>query len=89
MRPHHVAAASAAVPSSSAAGIQRQRASMRWLLIVAALLAFIAGIQLYVLSEHTDRYFAWTISSPLTAAFIGASFWTGALAVSLALREGT
>src|SRR5688500_487140 len=36
---------------------------------------FIAGIQLYILSEQTEYYFAWTISLPLTAAFLGAGYW--------------
>jgi hypothetical protein len=31
-----------------------------------------SGIQLFLLSEDTDRFFAWTINSPLTAAFLGA-----------------
>jgi hypothetical protein len=38
-------------------------------------LLFIAGLQLYILSERTDYYFAWTIAPPLTAAFLGAGFW--------------
>ena len=38
-------------------------------------LLFIAGIQLYILSEQTEIYFAWTISLPLTAAFLGAGYW--------------
>lgn len=31
----------------------------------------IAWVQLFVLSEETDRYFAWTIAPPLSAAFYG------------------
>lgn len=42
---------------------------------VALPLLFIAGIQLYILSEQTDHYFAWTIAVPLTAAFLGAGYW--------------
>lgn len=42
---------------------------------VALPLLFIAGVQLYILSEQTDVYFAWTISLPLTAAFLGAGYW--------------
>jgi hypothetical protein len=49
--------------------------SMRWLFRVFALLAFIAGVQLFVLSEDTDSFFSWTIEPPLTAAFLGASYW--------------
>lgn len=48
----------------------------RWFIRFVALpLLFIAGIQLFILSEQTDYYFAWTISLPLTAAFLGAGYW--------------
>lgn len=48
----------------------------RWFVRFVALpLLFIAGVQLFILSEHTDVYFAWTISLPLTAAFLGAGYW--------------
>lgn len=52
---------------------------MRGLLYLASLLTFIAGIQLYILTEATDRYFAWTIAVPLTAAFLGANYLASAL----------
>src|SRR6266511_2915919 len=38
-------------------------------------LLFIAGIQLFILSEQTETYFAWTFASPLPAAFMGAGYW--------------
>ena len=38
-------------------------------------LLFIAGIQLFVFSEQTATYFAWTFASPLAAAFMGAGYW--------------
>jgi hypothetical protein len=44
----------------------------RVVLFVVIVLVFLASIQLFILSEQTDRYFAWTIVPPLTAAFIGA-----------------
>ena len=47
---------------------------------VALPLLFIAGVQLYVFSERTDTYFAWTIALPLTAAFLGAGFWAALVA---------
>lgn len=58
----------------------------RALLGVIAVLVFLAGIQLFVLSDATDRYFAWTIRPPLTAAFLGAGFWASLVAVGIALR---
>lgn len=48
---------------------------MRGLLWVAGGLVLLAGIQLFVFSERTARFFAWTIDPPLTAAFLGASYW--------------
>ncbi len=47
-------------------------------------LLFIAGVQLFILSEQTELYFAWTIPLPLTAAFMGAGYWA-ALAHALIL----
>lgn len=39
-------------------------------------LLFIAGIQLFVLSDQTETYFAWTFALPLAAAFMGAGYWS-------------
>lgn len=50
-------------------------------------LLFIAGVQLFVLSEQTATYFAWTIASPLTAAFLGAGYWAALCAAYLGLRH--
>ena len=47
---------------------------------VALPLLFIAGVQLFILSEQTETYFAWTIALPLTAAFLGAGFWAALVA---------
>ncbi len=55
-------------PPTSTAGTRR-------MLAVASVLVFLVGIQLFVLTEATDRFFAWTIGSPLTAAFLGAAYW--------------
>lgn len=60
---------------------------LRWLFLVGALLAFIAGVQLFLLSNQTDMYFAWTIQPPLTAAFLGAFFWASASLFVLSARE--
>jgi hypothetical protein len=49
---------------------------MRALLVVAAVLVFLAGVQLYVFPTRTDEWFAWTIGSPMTAVFLGASYWS-------------
>jgi hypothetical protein len=63
--------------------------SMRWLLRVFALLAFVAGVQLFVLSEDTDRFFSWTIEPPLTAAFLGASYWAACVLILWSARQRT
>jgi len=39
-------------------------------------LLFIAGIQLFILSEQTETYFAWTFAAPISAAFMGAGYWS-------------
>ena len=54
---------------------------MKAVFLVGAVLVSAAGIQLYFLTEDTNKWFAWTISVPMTAAFLGAFYWT-ALAVA-------
>ncbi len=39
-------------------------------------LLFIAGVQLFLLSEQTETYFAWTFAAPISAAFLGAGYWS-------------
>ena len=46
----------------------------RWLLL-QSFLVWAAGGQLFLLSDHTDRFFAWTIRPAITATFLGASYW--------------
>lgn len=62
---------------------------MRWLLGVAALLVFLAGVQLFVFPLRTERYFAWTIASPMTAVFLGASYWSAVGLELVAARSAT
>ena len=38
-------------------------------------LLFIAGVQLFILSEQTETFFAWTFGAPISAAFLGAGYW--------------
>ncbi len=44
-------------------------------LIAIAGVIFLLGLSLYLAPTETDRLFAWTIKVPLTAAFLGASYW--------------
>jgi hypothetical protein len=60
----------------------------RGLLWAVVVLALLAGIELFVLSDHTDRFFAWTIDPPLTAAFLGATYWSAATMALLSVRPG-
>jgi hypothetical protein len=60
---------------------------MRLLLFVAGGLVFLAGFQLFILTEQTDRYFAWTIQPFQTAAFLGGGYWASFLLEVLAARE--
>ena len=46
-----------------------------------------AGLSLYLLSEQTSLYFAWTIKPPITAAFLGGGYLAVATALGLGLRE--
>ena len=62
---------------------------MRWLLYAASALVFLAGLQLTIFTEQTATYFAWTISTPLTAAFLGASYWAAVPVEVIAARQST
>jgi hypothetical protein len=50
--------------------------AVRGLLALAAVLVFLAGVQLFVFPLDTETRFAWTIGSPMTAVFLGASYWS-------------
>lgn len=49
---------------------------MRRLLVVAAVLVFLAGLQLFIFPTRTGEYFSWTIASPMTAVFLGGAYWS-------------
>ena len=59
----------------------------RWMLVVASLLVFLAGAPLLLAADRTAKYFAWTISPQITAAFLGASYWSSGIFEFLASRE--
>jgi len=70
-------------------GVRPLTSLMRWLLYAASALVFLAGLQLTVFSEQTDTYFAWTVSPPLTAAFLGAAYWAAVPVEVIAARQRT
>ena len=60
---------------------------MRVLLLASGVLVVLAGVQLLVLSERTEDYFAWTIDPSATAAFLGAGYWAAVAVEGLAAIE--
>lgn len=57
-------------------------------LLSSTILCFFAGLSLFVGTEQTDQFSAWTIASPITAAFIGAAYWgAGVFLTLLSARE--
>lgn len=55
--------------------------------VIAPLTRFLIGLPLVLLTTQTAAYFAWTIEPPMTAAFLGANYWSSALLALLAARE--
>jgi hypothetical protein len=78
-----------AVPGqpASAPGPRPVVPSVRWLLLAASVLVALAGIQLFVFTERTGSFFAWTIANPLAAAFLGACYWAAVPIEALAARQ--
>lgn len=60
---------------------------MKWLLTAAGFLVLLAGFQLFVLSDFTNLYFAWTIQPSLTAAFLGGGYFASAILEFLSSRK--
>lgn len=71
----------------SLASVRVLTAGMRRLLVAAGILVALAGLQLFVFSERTEEFFAWTIDPPLTAAFLGAAYWSSVVFEFSAARE--
>ena len=62
---------------------------MRVLLVVAAVLVFLAGFQLTVFPTRTADWFSWTIDVPMTAVFLGAAYWSSAVLEVAGARSRT
>src|SRR5881409_1270688 len=73
--------------ATAAALVREVTPFTRVVFLLAAALAAIAGVQLYVLTDNTDHYFAWTIAAPLSATFLGTGYWTGVVLLLFAARE--
>ena len=61
--------------------------AMRRLFLVTGALVTVIATQLFVLTEQTESYFAWTIAVPLSAAWLGAGYCSGIALLWLAARE--
>ena len=72
---------------ASGPGHRESTMGMRRFFYVASALVFAAGVPLFLGSTQTARYFAWTIKSPLTAAFLGANYWAAVALEVLAARQ--
>jgi hypothetical protein len=73
--------------SDASTGIKQTTRGMRRLLLAASLLVVSVGVSLYLFSGQTELLFSWTISVPLTAAFLGAGYWASFLLELLSSRE--
>ena len=60
---------------------------MRTILFVGGVLVTVAAVQLFVLSTETDRFFAWTIKAPISAALLGAFYGSASFIAFLSARE--
>ena len=56
-------------------------------LAVLTVALIVVGLPVVVAPGRTDELFTWTIDVPLTAAFLGACYWTAALFALLCARE--
>src|SRR5215469_6046562 len=86
-RPHGVREVRAPGAPGARPAVKPLAPAMRWLLFAAAVLVSLAGFQLFVLTEHTGTYFAWTIANPPAAAFLGASYWASLSIEAMAGRQ--
>jgi hypothetical protein len=64
-------------------------AGLRWFFGISAVLAAIAGLQLFAGAADTDRFFSWTIEPPLTAAFMGAAYWAAMVLLTWAAGQSS
>jgi hypothetical protein len=60
---------------------------MKLLLYVASVLVLMVGASLFLFPHRTDTLFSWTVNPALTAAFLGAAYWSAFVLEFLAARE--
>jgi hypothetical protein len=62
---------------------------MRGLLYAASIAVLLAGVQLFVFADRTADFFAWTVNPPLSAACMGAAYWSAMFLEFGAARSGS
>jgi hypothetical protein len=62
-------------------------AELQAVLWLFAALALTAGVMLFVLSKEADDFFSWPVAPPLTAAFLGASYWAACVLLAWTARR--
>lgn len=67
--------------------VRAQIGGLRRFYWVAVVLVCSVGVFTFVLSESTERLFAWPIEPPLTAAFLGANYWAAFFLAYASARE--
>lgn len=67
--------------------LRQTTAAMRAILYVASGLVLMVSISLFFMPDQTERFFAWTINPPLTAAFLGGGYLTSFVLEFLSARE--
>lgn len=73
--------------STNGNGYRPVTRGMQIMLLAASVLVFLIGIPLVLLTTQTESYFAWTIGSALTAAFLGGAYWSSGVLELMASRE--
>jgi hypothetical protein len=66
---------------------QRTVLAMRGVFALGAALVFTIGADLFVFSDRTDELSAWTVVSPVTAAFLGTFYLTACVLAVLSFRQ--
>jgi hypothetical protein len=75
------------VESADQRSAEEIQAGTRRLLVAFAVFTLLAVVQLLLLADVADRYWAWTIRTELTAAFLGAAYAAGFVLSVFSLRQ--
>ncbi len=76
-----------ATAAATSADVRTISRGIRRLTLFISGLALVVGPLLYLLPDQTATLFAWTITPPLTAAFMGGTYCTALTIEVLAARE--